>query len=342
MSTERPKVCFERPLPRDLIRPQPTEFRFDRVRAIAVITKMWMNGETLRVRFMGGSSAQHQIARKEAKWWSDHANLKFDFGNDGDAEIRISFDEFDGAWSYLGTDCRAIPFNGPTMNLGFLDGGTAAHEFGHAIGLAHEHQNPEGGIQWNEEVVIREAARSPNFWDEETTRHNILRKYSIDQINGTEFDPDSIMLYFFPPEWTENGIGTKANDALSNIDRQFISGAKAYPKTGPTATVATELKINARRRTQASIGRFGEEDLFTFVVDQEGSHVVDTRGPTDVVMKVFGPNSTTQLIAEDDDAGYSYNARIVASLIKGRYYVQVRHYNRESGMGDYTVRVRRS
>jgi len=36
------------------------------------------------------------------------------------------------------------------MNLGFLDGGTAAHEFGHAIGLAHEHQNPAGGIQWNE------------------------------------------------------------------------------------------------------------------------------------------------------------------------------------------------
>ena len=84
------------------------------------------------------------------------------------------------------------------MNLGFLDGGTAGHEFGHAIGLAHEHQNPAGGIQWNEVVVIREAAKSPNFWDEATTRRNILRKYRADQINGTAFDPDSIMLYFFP------------------------------------------------------------------------------------------------------------------------------------------------
>jgi hypothetical protein len=32
------------------------------------------------------------------------------------------------------------------MNLGFLDDGTAAHEFGHAIGLAHEHQNPREAL----------------------------------------------------------------------------------------------------------------------------------------------------------------------------------------------------
>jgi hypothetical protein len=83
----------------------------------------------------------------------------------------LTFDSQDGAWSYIGTDCRSIPLNEATMNLGFLDGGTAAHEFGHALGLAHEHQNPAGGIQWNEEVVIRECAKSPNFCDEETTCH---------------------------------------------------------------------------------------------------------------------------------------------------------------------------
>ena len=27
------------------------------------------------------------------------------------------------------------------------------HEFGHALGLIHEHQNPEGGIEWNEPAV---------------------------------------------------------------------------------------------------------------------------------------------------------------------------------------------
>jgi hypothetical protein len=218
------------------------------------------------------------------------------------------------------------------MNLGFMDGGTTAHEFGHAIGLAHEHQNPAGGIQWNEEVVIRELAKSPNFWDDATARHNVLRKYTADQINGTGFDPGSIMLYFFPAEWTLNGIGTNANEVLSAIDKTFIAGAKMYPKTGPTVDAPVELKVNAQR-TDAEIGNFGEEDLFAFSVTKEGRHVIDTRGPTDVVMKLFGPDNPTALIAEDDDSGVDYNARIAAELIKGRYFVQVRHYNRASGMG---------
>jgi hypothetical protein len=42
----------------------------------------------------------------------------------------LTFDSHDGVWSYIGTDCRRIPLNEATMNLGFLDGGTAAHEFG--------------------------------------------------------------------------------------------------------------------------------------------------------------------------------------------------------------------
>jgi hypothetical protein len=300
-----------------------------------------MNGSTLHVRFMGGTAADQAVAREQAGWWEKVANLKFAFDNAPSAEIRISFDKSDGAWSYIGTDCRGIPLNDATMNLGFLDGGTTAHEFGHAIGLAHEHQNPAGGIQWNEPVVIREMAKSPNFWDEQTTRHNILRKYSADQLNGTAFDPESIMLYFFPADWTLNGIATKANDVLSRIDRDFIAGAKMYPKTGGTVSTATELKVNAARRTAASIGKMGEEDLFRFTAASDGRYVIDTRGPTDVVMKLFGPNSETALIAEDDDSGIDTNARIASTLIAGDYFVQVRHYNRASGMGDYTIRVRK-
>jgi hypothetical protein len=339
----RPKVCFDRVLPRELMRFQPTtRRRGGPVRAISPIGKTWMNGSTLRVRFMAGTPAEKAVAREQAGWWAQVANLKLNFNDAPDAEIRITFDPGDGAWSYVGTDCRGIPTNEPTMNLGFLDGGTAAHEFGHAIGLAHEHQNPAGGIQWNEQVVITELAKSPNFWDETTARHNVLRKYSADQINGTGFDRDSIMLYFFPASWTLNGISTKANEILSRIDKEFIAGAKMYPKTGVTPAGAKELKVNAQRRTQASIGQVGEEDLYRFTAATDGRHVIDTRGPTDVVMKLFGPSSQTALIAEDDDSGVDTNARIAADLIAGDYFVQVRHYNRESGMGNYSVKVGRA
>ncbi|MGZ8466587.1 MAG: M12 family metallopeptidase [Candidatus Binatia bacterium] len=291
---------------------------------------------------MGGSTAEQTVAKEQAAWWGAVANLKFDFNNAANADIRIAFDPDDGAWSYLGTDCKSIRVNQPTMNLGFLDGGTAAHEFGHAIGLAHEHQNPSGGIEWNEAVVISELAKSPNFWDEQTARHNVIRKYTANQINGTEFDPDSIMLYFFPASWTLNGIATKANDVLSKIDKQFIAGAKMYPKTGGTTSTAVELEVNAARRTAAAIGKVGEEDLYRFTAPRDGRYLIDTRGPTDVVMKLFGPNSETALIAEDDDSGIDTNALIVRDLLAGNYFVQVRHYNRANGMGNYTIKVRRT
>ena len=334
--------CTDRVLPRDQMRFQSTVQRGGGARAIIPIGKLWMNGSTLRVRFIDGNAQQQAKAKEQALWWTNFANLHFDFNNAPDAEIRVAFNPDDGAWSYIGTDNRGIPNNQPTMNLGFMDGGTAGHEFGHAIGLAHEHQNPAGGIEWNEAVVVKGLSGPPNNWDAATIRHNVLEKYRVDQIKGTAFDADSIMLYFFPGSWVKSGVGTHANDVLSTVDKSYVASAEAYPKSAPTVADATEIKVNAARRTSASIGKPGEEDLFKFKVATGGNHVIDTKGPTDVVMRLFGPDSQTNVVAEDDDSGDGSNARIAASLIPGLYYAQVRHYNRSGGTGEYSVRVRRN
>src|SRR5512139_3376287 len=98
----RAKVCIDRILPRDLRRFQPTERARDgRTRAIAPIGKTWMNGTTLHVRFMGGTAAEQSTAREQAGCWQQVANLIFDFNNASDAEIRVTFDPNDGAWSYV-------------------------------------------------------------------------------------------------------------------------------------------------------------------------------------------------------------------------------------------------
>ena len=53
---ERAKVCIDRILPKDLMRFQPTvRGRAGITRAISPIGKTWMNGSTLRVRFLGGT-----------------------------------------------------------------------------------------------------------------------------------------------------------------------------------------------------------------------------------------------------------------------------------------------
>jgi hypothetical protein len=333
----RSKVCIDRVLPQDTFRQhRVVPMRGGPARAVFEFRKMWVNGSTLHVRFLAGTARQKELVKQHARWWTQHANLSFAFDDRPDAEIRIAFDPADGAWSWIGTDCRKVARREPTMNLGFLDGGTAAHEFGHAIGLGHEHQNPRGGIVWNETVVIRELGGPPNNWSPAETRHNVLEKYRADQIRGTEFDADSIMLYFFPGSWTKDGRGTKANDVLSAMDKSFIASNQAYP---PTAAKPVRLMVNAPALA-ASIGVAGEEDVFTFTVRKAGRHVVGTAGKTDVVMKLFGPDRQTHLVAEDDDSGVEANARIVADLVAGQYWAQVRHYERAKGTGTYRIRVR--
>lgn len=337
--TEALKICYDRILPKDLARPMRTTGSAGRVHAIFPdIRKLWITGSTLRVRFIGGTAEQQDVARHQAGWWTQHANLKFEFNNAPDAEIRIAFDPNDGAWSYIGTDARSIPQDQPTMNLGFLDGGTAAHEFGHAIGLGHEHQNPEGGIQWNEAVVIRDLGGPPNFWTPEQVSHNVLEKYKVNQYTHLDkYDEASIMLYAFPGSWTKSGQGTKSNKVLSAADKAFIAGEKAYPRK---SVDAVQLGVNAAP-TQGKIGEPGEEDIYHFAVTESGRHIVQTGGQTDVVMKLFGPGSQTNLIGEDDDSGVGLNAKIVTELIPGQYFIQIRHYNQTRGTGAYSIEVKK-
>jgi Astacin (Peptidase family M12A)/Bacterial pre-peptidase C-terminal domain len=328
--SDHSRICHDRILPKDMTRGEVS-------RAISLLGKLWINGSKLHVRFLEGTPAQQAIAKEQALWWTEHANLTFEFDNAPNADIRITFDSTDGAWSYIGTDAKGIAANQATMNLGFLDGGTAAHEFGHAIGLAHEHQNPAGGIEWNEEVVLRELSGPPNNWDADQIRFNVLNKYTANQVRGTEFDKDSIMLYFFSDTWVKSGVGTKENDVLSKLDKEFIASAQAYPRV---AVQMVELSINAAP-TPAKIGVPGEEDVFTFTVTTGGRHAIETGGQTDVVMKLFGPNNQTNLIAEDDDGGIGMNSRIVADIIPGKYFVQIRHFNKAGGTGDYSISVKK-
>ena len=149
-------------------------------------------------------------------------NLKF-VDKKAPADVRISFDSGGGSWSLVGTDCLEEK-NEPTMNFGWFDVATVIHEFGHMLGLIHEHQNPRGEtIQWDKEAVYKWANETQG-WDKETTQKNIIDKYNVENINGSDFDPLSIMLYFFPPSLTLNRVGTNQNLRLSGIDIQYIVG----------------------------------------------------------------------------------------------------------------------
>jgi hypothetical protein len=149
------------------------------------------------------------------------------------ADIRISFNGSDGAWSLIGTDCRQVQIYGnniqneATMNFGWFDVATVMHEFGHALGMIHEHQNPSGNqIQWNTKAVY-DWARRTQGWDQQTAYQQIIEPYEKNSVNGSNFDPLSIMLYFFPGSLTLNNKGTHENLRLSGTDVIYL--AKQYP-----------------------------------------------------------------------------------------------------------------
>jgi hypothetical protein len=199
----------------------------------------WRPGRTLRIRFLDGTPFLRRKVQELASEWTKHANLSFQFGDDPEAEIRVSFASDPGSsWSALGTDClveRYFPRHQPTMSFGWLDDTTdeaelsrvIIHEFGHAIGCIHEHQNPKGGIRWNEQAVLAYFAGPPNYWDEDAIRTNVLDKYSLRTLNATELDPDSIMLYEFPASLTTTHQGTHSNTKLSPKDIELIR--EMYP-----------------------------------------------------------------------------------------------------------------
>ena len=72
-------------------------------RLALVKAKMWKPGRTLRCRFLEGDAAIQQAVQKYAAQWTEHANIRFDFGDDPRAEIRIAFSP-GSAWSACGTD----------------------------------------------------------------------------------------------------------------------------------------------------------------------------------------------------------------------------------------------
>ncbi len=141
---------------------------------------------------------------------------------DSGGVVRVRLLKGGGSSSLVGKACLTADSQDYTLTLGWLDVGTTIHEFSHALGMVHEHESPNGGIQWNKEAVYAWASATQG-WDKQTTDDNILNTYATDEITGSVFDPDSVMLYFFPASLTLNGQGTKQNLRYSKTDLQFLA-----------------------------------------------------------------------------------------------------------------------
>ena len=261
-----------------------------KVRGVVVRSILWRPGESIKVCFRSGTHKARARVARYAGEWMQHANVVLDFGDqneprtckgDSHEDIKIDFVNAgpgSGYWSSLGTISRKVEHS---LNLSFLGQDDlprnyagqsmpdmearrlVLHEFGHALGLFHEHQSPNAGCaaEYYEEAVF--AFGALRGWSQEQSIRNFQQLANVPELNATAVDRKSIMHYSLPP-WLFKG-GDKSpcvvapNFELSDGDKEFIK--KVYPKvtdapvvaSGPTMSTTRSAKGGTASAAQAKL-----------------------------------------------------------------------------------------
>ncbi|MFF5158086.1 hypothetical protein ACFY3N_17915 [Streptomyces sp. NPDC000348] len=333
----------------------PPGLAAERLGALIGGRRLWVNGTVLHYSFFGGDTAgsritvpgtgrtrwvpwggakeQQDVVRECFEEWRGLGpGLTFTEVRDRtEAELRIGFQLGDGTWSAVGRDALRVGVHERTMNFGWDltapgERATALHQIGHALGMLHEHQSPYAGIHWDEEAVYAELAGPPNHWSRDRTYDNILRRLDPDEVNGSVWDPQSIMQYALPPglvlEPEQYHGGVYPPGTLSPADKEFV--LRRYPPPDPPRPPP----LVPFRSVPLGLGP-GEQADFRIDPPETRDYTVGTFGEADRVVVLFEErDGEPRFLAGHDDGGTAHNAAIAARLVKGRrYYVRVRLYS---------------
>lgn len=224
-------------------------------------TKTWTPGSSLRVCFLGGTQGLNSFVANVAKAWNGiGANISLNFGPLGDprrcqpgvnADIRVTYNNQGQNWSRYGVDSVLTRrgWNDASLHLDFryinsdYGRGTILHEFGHALGMYHEHQKPvengcENEFNW---PVVYSNMYARNGWDRALTDSQIRPISDLGYIVYSDgIDRSSVMLYAFAANELANGTGSRCytprnNNAISQGDIAVLQAAysnTAYEQFG--------------------------------------------------------------------------------------------------------------
>jgi serralysin len=198
---------------------------------------LWKD-KTLLVYFLDDDGKIADEVIKVASEWTPYCGIKIKKTfNRVDSDIRISF-RTDGWWSYIGSYALQIPKNDATLSLDslFLYGhenrirNVILHEFGHALGLIHEHQHPGMSIPWIKSKLFDYYKENYGV-DSSWVIKEVIDKYNSATGIYCTPDPLSIMIYAIPPGVTEDDKFVIDWPAyLSKLDKDNIKKIYTHKK----------------------------------------------------------------------------------------------------------------
>ena len=161
------------------------------------------------------------------------------------SNISVSFMEYDGHWSFVGNDSTFYAQTAHSMNLDptAKNFGLAVvlHEFGHAIGLEHDHQHPNRYFEFYE----GELASDPDLIDFDYKNQLLTFDNNLGTILGP-YDPLSIMHYPMKSSWVDFlGTAKKIKNYMENItdDETEIVAALLTTKNSISAKDAEFVRL---------------------------------------------------------------------------------------------------
>ncbi len=197
---------------------------------------LWANGKEIRVGFLNGSAVQQEQIIKIAKQWEQYANITFRVVPIENAHVRILLANTRANYTFIGTEILKVNAAQPNMQFdrALFQADplelkrVVLHQFGHILGMTHEHNAPQGGMEWNQKKVRNTFAKFG--WKREDITQNIFNLYTHRQTNGFFYDAKSIMHWWVPRHFTTNGYFFGWNDEISEGDKFWASGQYPFSK----------------------------------------------------------------------------------------------------------------
>lgn len=223
---------------------------------------------------------------KWANEWSQRGNnvipkfIHYSDDENSQADIHVTFADDIGSGTLTTEKPISICLNLTHGDVNFMKS-NVIHQFGHALGLPHEHQRPQFwkfAHKYMDTDLIVEQLGTGNY------KANIEDENIMD--DGEPYDPFSIMHYWFDKKWLKDGYSDEQKILEDYEEEKISKGAKdvllgVHVRSDGLAKFPSTLDIRRVQKILASRDSSDKQDDNTASEDAGDQHHTVSRNSSD-------------------------------------------------------------